>query len=528
MTGKEHSEPWWTETWRALGGDPLKARSIRGVGDQLVSSALWQLIHGELVAIGANPVAGSELEGRLGLAVLLDLAARLSPLEHRMLVRALLRRDGPIDFVIIGLLAEVIERMLTAWARHLGLDSHEALTHFEITVHDPRAVGTDPEVLRHQATQILIYTRESKNLGDMRLGLVATATWARDDVLRPRLSRLAFPLNPVRVFVDLAANLVLAALRLRLALAARGEPTPVPDPSVMNTSPTFMNLIVTDLSLTSLPTTVPAPRPTHDPEPPLSAGHLVPPIQQQRGERWWVAAQQWSQGRPQRLRHLLELAEQMERSRLWRTLVSEVPRLIHGHVARPQELAQYALALVCDEYVRAYPARYSELLDLLEVDPNEPVRAADTGRLWQMLEPVFHGWARSLDPNIAPSDKGKMGRTLHTHGGILPWDDEAKGGSIKRERAANDTIDAVYRYDENASEMVRKAVYWAATRARNDLAHQLPDSLKGRVRPDELMTDVVVLTAIAAVRFRLASAQAQGGQHSLPSIVAISRDLLSR
>ncbi len=228
------------------------------------------------------------------------------------------------------------------------------------------------------------------------------------------------------------------------------------------------------------------------------------------------------------MNYLLGLAERFERSRLWDLLQAELSQLDFGHAARPQELAQYALALVCDEYLRAYPTRYGELLDRLAVKPDEQIRAGDVGTLWATFEPMFCGWARQLEPTLDPADKGKVGRVLFSRGDILPWDDAAKGSKDKRSRQVDQAIDAVYQQGERDPSKVRKAVYWAATRARNDQQHQTPDSLAGHVRAPELMTDVVALVAIAVVRFRRWDSTGSDRGLSLPSLMALPQALLRR
>ena len=176
-----------------------------------------------------------------------------------------------------------------------------------------------------------------------------------------------------------------------------------------------------------------------------------------------------------------------------------------------------------DEYLRAFPLAYGELLELLVMEPNEVVRSADVGQLWAMLEPLFCGWALQLDASLDPKEKGKVGRTLNRFGDILPWDDDAKGSTEKRQRAVDNSIDAVYARAETEQEKARKAVYWAATRARNDQVHRSPDSLVGRVRPLDLIRDVAALAAVASLRFRLRIAADTKSQASVPSLAGLSQ-----
>lgn len=65
----------------------------------------------------------------------------------------------------------------------------------------------------------------------------------------------------------------------------------------------------------------------------------------------------------------------------------------------------------------------------------------------------------------------------------------------------------------------RKAA-WTATFARNDTVHGTIRSLAGRVSPMELMNDVVALSAVAAVRFRIRYAAESKSQASVPSIAS--------
>ena len=524
---------WWLATWQAVGGDPLKARAIRTAGDQLVGGLLWKLVHWELSALGANTASGSELQGRLGLAVLLDLVVRTAPEELSGLAKLLLVRAEAVDYVPVGALAALTERLFAVWAQRLGVsaDVEQRLAERgEITVYDARAAGDGPDARRRQAELVLAYSKATGNPAEARLGVVATGVWARDDAMRPRLVRVGGRFEPRQVLGDYLAHLVLAALRVRKALVSRGEAPPVPDARLMDTPAVAMTAALQKLAPTPAPvaTPTPAPAPATALAPTPTPALAPTPAAVARDDRWWAAAIDWADPR-RKLGYLLELAERFERSRLWDLLQAELSQLTFEHRARPQELAQYALALVCDEYLRAYPTRYGRLLDQLAVEPDETIRASKVGELWATFEPVFCGWARVIEPGLDPADKGKVGRILQAKGDILPWDDDAKGNKDKRRRAVDDAIDAVYQRNERDPTKVRTAVYWAATRARNDHAHNLPDSLAGHVRATELLADVVALIAIAVVRFRRwDSASVDRADVSLPSLAALPQALLRR
>ena len=172
--------------------------------------------------------------------------------------------------------------------------------------------------------------------------------------------------------------------------------------------------------------------------------------------------------------------------------------------------------MLLDEFLRALPDHYGELLDVLVIEPEEVMRAARVGRLWVLLEPHFRAWALHFDPTLDASDGAKVGQTLHRFGDILPWDDQVKGDKQKRERAQRAAIEAVYVRGEKDSDKPRKAAYWGATLARNDHKHGNPDSLVGQVRATELMVDVIALTAIASIRFRMRLAADKGTPATVP------------
>lgn len=237
-----------------------------------------------------------------------------------------------------------------------------------------------------------------------------------------------------------------------------------------------------------------------------------------KDEAWWKAARLWAGRTPSKLEGLVETAQRLERSRLSSLVAEAVKRLPLSHTVRLQETGRYALAILADEFLRALPDRYGELLEIQLVERHEIIKHDEVGRLWALLDPLFAGWARLLDPALDPRDKARIGKTLCLRGDILPWDTSAKGRPDARERAALRTIDAVYVDDHKDPEQARLAAYWAATIARNDAVHSTVRSLAGRVSPMELLNDVVALAALAAIRFRIRYAEESRSQASVPSI----------
>jgi len=532
---------WWLETWRHLGVDPERARVVRATGDALCERSFWNLIHAELVVLGANSAERSEIHGRLGLAVLLQVVLRVSPRDLGPLVQAISERERLVDFDNVVALAGPMFRVLETFRRLLARGDEDVMQtlagHGEIVVWDGAASGADRDARMHQGRYILAYRDATDGLREQRIGVVAAARWACDDTMKARLERVGGRLDARMLFIDLIAIGVLAALRFRLRLAARGLSLPVPDIRAFLAARAQIERALAEPDVAEPPRAQTPPVIEAEPfeeasdPPPADTGNdglhkaASEPLSkpEEPVDEWLLAARQWASDRPQRLEHLFEIAARLETSRLWPELAKDVARLVPLRTLRPQEGARLGLATLLDEAFRALPASdYLDLLDGLALDPCEIVRARDCGRTWQSLEPLFVGWARQLDPEVKPEDKGLVIRTLSRCGDILPWDDDAKGSPEKRRKSQDAAIDAVYGSGGKEPGGVRRAIFWCATRARNDHAHQNADSLAGRVRPTDLLTDVVALAAQATLRFRARLAEDSRSQASVPSMRGLS------
>lgn len=521
----------------------------------------WKLTHSELVALGANAAERSELHGRLGLAALLQVTHEIAPLELGRLVRALSNREHVQDFATVAGLASPLLRGFEAFAQVLTPGARESLetlvSHGDIVAWESAVSGHDPAARKEQARFILAYRNAVPNLREQRIGVVAAARWATDETMRARLERVGGRFGPRMLFDDLLSVGVLAALRFRLQLARVARPLPVPDARAFDASPAKLSVALAELDAqavgTSIASSAPsataprpavataprsaaagavahAPAPSARPVPGPNGGVSIPsepPGPSLAEQEWLAAAQVWARDRPAKLAQLFEMEVRLRESRLWPQLAQDVARLRSERSKRDHEIARLAFTTLLDEYVRTFPRDYGELLELLTVEHGEIVRAGDVGTLWALLEPLFCGWARRFDPQLDIQDKGKVVRTLSRFGDILPWDDDSKGSKEKRRRQQDAAIDAVYLRGEEEAGVVRRGIFWASTRARNDQVHREPDHLAGRVRPMDLLTDVTALAASATLRFRMRLAEEAKSQASLPSVSGLSAALMA-
>jgi len=565
-------QQWWLEAWRYLGGNPLQARALRSVGDALPATALWRLINWELTPLKSAGGASAE---RLGLALLLDMTLQWAPVALGGLVRAIVAREASMGFEGIAGLARATDEAFAGWRRRLG-SKDDAATGLGWEV---RADDGTADARRRQLQAIKAYAHGTTNMIDLRLGIAAAAEWSKSESLQKLLAGSELGLTPRRVFDDVLGHAVLAALRARQQFAARGQAGPVPDAGAMERSGEVVAAVVGRAKVAeakagagvgvgvgagvgvgvgagvgvglgagvgvglgagvgagaSAKASAEPDKARTRPEikrvvsiPVVSEPVAQPPQGGLRfmgggeDELWWVAARVWAKGRPAMLKHLLEVPARFRKSPLWSLLAKEVPRLPLRQSLREPQIAHYAFALLLDEFRRAFPLQNADLLELLAVEPGEVVVSRTVGELWMLLEPLFTSWACFLDKTLEPNEGVKVGQVLHRMGDILPWDDAAKGSTDQRTRAQDKAIDAVYSRGEHDGDKVRLAVYWAATRARNDHAHRLADSLIGHVRPRELLTDVAVLAAIAAIRFRMRLAEDTKSVASVPSLAGLA------
>ena len=458
---------WWFAAARWARGERPRLKALLELAPHLSVQLLWPPIKSELAAL-SHRVDASE-HGRLALAVLLDTTHHLAPASYPALLDAL--TQSPPDIPTSGRLWQALQPALEV-ALRLGPDE------------DPRP-AKDPDAL-------VAYAKHTTDLALHASGTLAAATWAADPSLRPRLVKAG--LEPKRMFFDVLALACLIALRTRRILARHGHGWLSPDIAIVHAPASMMFAAVS-------PTAPPTPTTTPEPAPPDSLAAYI--------TRW--------AGNDERVRALFAAATRMEKSRLWPLVDEAVDRLKPGAKLRIQQMARMALVVFLEEVRIAFPEHLDEVLDIVAVEGHEQLKHTDLGRLWMLLEPLFGGWARRFDPELA-SDGTLVVRALHNHGDILPWDDSKPNKRLKHLKPGEQVIDQAYGHDASDPAIVRAATYWAAVRARNDRAHSGPSSLLGVVTPMQLYPDLVAFVALAALRFRIHLASVERADPTVPDM----------
>ncbi|MCC6624755.1 MAG: hypothetical protein IT385_26130 [Deltaproteobacteria bacterium] len=498
----EDRSAYWFAACRWTDGDRSRLKAVRDVTLASSARACWPLVRVELAAATTRADAGDPARWAIG--VLLDCAFRLAPDGYPRLLGALVSSSGGApDLAQVGALWAAFEPVLAAFGAAPGASA-------DVVPAEAR-LADDPAHLRRQGEAILAYRDKSLDLERARAGIAAAMVWASQPKRRERLAAIA-GLHATSLFADGIVLLVLAALRMRRDLAARGLAWPLPDVAVMDVPPHALGELV--LAWARRPT--PEPQRAAPPELPPDVG---------TSESWWQGARVWARGSQRKLADLLEVAEHLPRSLPWSLVREAAERLSAPRALREPELARIALGSFLDEFLRAFPGRYGDLLNLVatEADAAGSRRPHDrVGRVWQLCEGLFAGWARTLDPSLGPKEAHRIVKVLHQEAGMLPWHEAEAKSRSEREKLASRLIDAVYHDDTRDPEQVRQAIYWAATTARNDLAHEGPSKLKGRVPHADLMRDTIALMTLAAMRFKLRLAR-DGAAATVPEFRCIER-----
>lgn len=543
MLPDQERRAWWYAAWRWADGDRSKFAVLRDLPRWMADRPLWPLVCSEL---GALATSGDGTDsGRLAFAVLLDVARRLAPASYSALLDGLATPVGQVDLEAIGRLWGGFEPVTRAYAQKLRVAlGGVAMTDLQLVTRaglDVLPAEIDPvgdaAMTRRQGEALLRYRSGSADLLTTRAGVAAAAVWARDDARRAKLARIE-GFEPRPTFIDLVTLLALAALRMRRELSGRGLGWIPPDVTVIDTPITALAAEVGRATVSTVgvdarssprdrPAVVDMPRvvvPVPAQETPAAvAASQAPPASVDRREAWLEGAREWAAGDRRKLKALVDdTVSRLQASLLWSTLDREVRRLPLAGTQRVQEIGRIALATFLDEFRRAYPQRYHSILDLVTVETNEVIRHDEIGRLWKELEPLFKGWAQGLAPDVDLQDSVKVVQVLHAHGDILPYDDAKKARKL-RDKGADHVIDQVYGEGAREPELVRRAVYWAVTRARNDFAHSNTSGLLGRVAPLHLLRDCIALASIASIRFRLRQAENDRISATVPDVLCLDR-----
>lgn len=520
---------WWVESWKALRGDVLNARAVRQCGDELEASPLWPVLQWEVKPLSDTVGPNTQLLGRVAMANLLDMMSRFAPRAFPTLVKMLgARVPSQVEFSQAGSLSKGFELVFADWNATLadgleGVDPWGApvipqdgsavrvprlLIEHDAVAWDLQLDRDNAEGRRAQAAWILGYRDGVSDVAQVRLGIAAASRWAADPKLCTRLVRVGGRLEPGMLTRDQVAVAALAAVRLRRVMLQRGTSIPPASARAFDLNPALLQQALA--SLRSEPERGVATK-SAAPEP-------VEPARPASAPSWLVAAQVWAGRESKRMKALLDVAERVPRAKLWPPLLAEIERVSKKTTLRPVEAGLIAVATLLDEVYRTAPSRFEEFLDWVEISPDEVVGHDDVGHLWSELDPVFSTWARELDPAFGSKSRNEI--AVLSRYDILPWDESAKGDEVRRQKLIDERIDELGD-PRCVPRDVRASVYWAATVARNDIAHRQPSSLRGRIKATELHSEVMALAALATLRFRTKLAEREKTDVSVASFPAV-------
>lgn len=264
-----------------------------------------------------------------------------------------------------------------------------------------------------------------------------------------------------------------------------------------------------------------APRATPASAAPVTDGDAPPAATADPRSAWWLAVEKWARDRrrPNAPHHLLGLAQALEGRPLWPTVSNELHQLGPVSARRADQRPRLVLALVLDEFLRARPTGFPNLLDQLLPSPETPYTFAHCGSFENAYKAVFEGWAATLAQRRL--DGAAVPKQLNSFANIVPWDDQSGLDREARERQQDDAIDIAFQHAGASSTDIWRGIYWAAIRVRNDYIHHNGDSLHGRVRPTDLRLDMLLFHGLGALRFRAALARRDELGLTMPNIACI-------
>lgn len=459
-------------------GERTRLIPLRDLGSALIERPAWVLFQGRSLETGQRGVAG-----------LVDVVLRFAPEALDPLLEALSCWRLARDLDAVAHLKKSLDPVWSGWARYVARDKdvpnklvapllYKAGEVLPFAVADGQA--------RDEAEAILAYRAGTTDLNRHRLGAWWAATWAADERLA-RLVALRPALDAQRLFLDLVVIAVVGAHRMLRVMAQRGEVRSPPDLSAMNTPATK------DVSRPNgLDTLI---RPTER----VATTATKVEVDMTYGEAasWWVDATAWARGDTRLVLRLLDLADHYEKRPMWPLVRFELNLLEPVRSLRQTEWSRLALATLLLEFHRCEPEKYGELLQLLTT---EQVTLATCGHIWQCFDPVFSNWAKSLAGDGI--ERHHEARRLSEIGDIVPWL-ELKGTEAERERHQLESVHGTYgKRTGQSAENARVGAYFAATFARNDVAHKRTQRLEQVVLPIELFRDILVFGSLAALRFR--------------------------
>lgn len=498
---------WWFAAMEWASGDRARLVPLRDLGGALIERPAWVLFHGKNLQ-----------SGQLGFAGLIDSALRFAPDALDGLFDSLSRWRLARDLDSVGALFRAMRPIFAAWARYGARDKEvpEKLVApllYKAAEVLPFAVA-DGE-MRDEAESILAYRAGTTDLNRHRLGTWWAATWASDTRLE-RLNALRPGLDAQRLFLDLVVLGVIGAHRMLRVMAARGEVRPPPDLSVMSTAPVKEVTRPSGLEVLVAPNEV-AQATTSQGEA-VEDGPVATGSDYAETASWWVDAYEWAKGDTRVLDRLLDLAEHYDKRPMWPLVRFELNLLEPVRNLRATEWSRLALATLLLEFHRSEPEGYDALLDLLLT---ERVTLETCGQIWMCFEPMFSSWAKSLAGDAI--ERHHEARRLFELGDIVPWlDFKGTKNEDERDRIRLDHAQVAYGKDARpSSETSRAGAYWAATLARNDVAHKRAQRLDRVVVPIELFRDVLVFGSLAALRFRRVLNETGPHRDGPPSIADI-------